>query len=208
MQLRKFFPTSKEGAALYNGFMYDKWHFGRVFKIESSFEKTLEEVSKFLVENGYGPVSAEDLDEEHSYESDDTLVKVWPNPYQRDEVIMVVVRDIESLEVPDLLMKQLQLFRDNRDWTQFHDSKNLATAISIEAAELNELFLWKSIDESETVDRDKIKEELADIFAYSLLLAAKYGFDLESIVLDKVKMNGEKYPVHKAKGTSKKYDEL
>jgi NTP pyrophosphatase (non-canonical NTP hydrolase) len=99
-------------------------------------------------------------------------------------------------------------FRDDRDWSQFHDSKNLATAISIEAAELNELFLWKTIKESEEVDKEKIKEELADVLAYAFLLAEKHNLDVKQIVLDKIKRNGEKYPVDKAKGTAKKYNEL
>lgn len=107
-------------------------------------------------------------------------------------------------EITEALIK----FRDERDWAQFHDSKNLATAISIEAAELNELFLWKTIKESEEVNKDKIKEELADILAYSFLLANRHGFNIKEIVLDKIKRNGEKYPVDKAKGSAKKYNEL
>lgn len=99
-------------------------------------------------------------------------------------------------------------FRDDRDWEQFHDSKNLATAISIEAAELNELFLWKTVKESEQVDKEKLKEELADVFAYAFLLAEKHKLDVKQIVLDKIKRNGEKYPIDKAKGTAKKYNEL
>ncbi len=99
-------------------------------------------------------------------------------------------------------------FRNERDWAQFHDTKNLATAISIEAAELNELFLWKTIKESEDVAIEKIKEELADVFAYAFLLAEKHQLDVQQIVLDKIKRNGEKYPIEKAKGTAKKYNEL
>ena len=106
------------------------------------------------------------------------------------------------------IVKSLVQFRNERDWEQFHDSKNLATAISIEAAELNELFLWKDVKESEGVDKEKIKEELADILAYSFLLANKHGFDVKQIVLEKIKRNGEKYPVDKAKGSAKKYNEL
>jgi NTP pyrophosphatase (non-canonical NTP hydrolase) len=106
------------------------------------------------------------------------------------------------------IINELVKFRNERDWEQFHDSKNLATAISIEAAELNELFLWKTIKESEEVDKEKVKEELADIFAFAFLLANKYHFNIRQIVLEKIKKNGEKYPVEKAKGTAKKYDEL
>ena len=73
-------------------------------------------------------------------------------------------------DIEDITSALLQ-FRNERDWAQFHDSKNLATAISIEASELNELFLWKTIKESEEVNQDKLKEELADVFAYALRLS-------------------------------------
>ncbi len=103
---------------------------------------------------------------------------------------------------------ELIKFRDERDWEQFHDSKNLAVAISIEASELNELFLWKSPEQSDKVEIDRIKEELADILSFSFLLAEKHGLDPFDIVSEKIKRNGEKYPVEKAKGKSDKYDQL
>ena len=106
------------------------------------------------------------------------------------------------------IIEQLLKFRDERDWKQFHDSKNLATAISIEAAELNELYLWKTIKESEEVDIEKVKEELADVLSFAFLLAEKHGLDPFEIVADKIKLNGEKYPVDKAKGTATKYTDL
>lgn len=106
------------------------------------------------------------------------------------------------------IIEQLLKFRDERDWKQFHDSKNLATAISIEAAELNELFLWKDVKESEEVDKTKLKEELADVLSFAFLLAEKHGLDPFEIVAEKIKLNGEKYPVDKAKGTATKYTEL
>jgi NTP pyrophosphatase (non-canonical NTP hydrolase) len=112
------------------------------------------------------------------------------------------MKDLEAI------IKELQSFRDARHWEQFHNTKDLALAISIEAAELNELFLWKTTEESENVDKEKLKEELADVFAFALLLAGKHGFDVKEIVLDKIKKNNEKYPVEKAKGTAKKYNEL
>ena len=107
-------------------------------------------------------------------------------------------------EIKEITNKLIQ-FRNERDWEQFHNPKDLALAISIESAELLELFLWKKADEANT---EKVKEELADIFSFAFLLAEKYGFDVKEIVLDKIKTNGEKYPVAKAKGTAKKYDEL
>ena len=79
----------------------------------------------------------------------------------------------------DELLELLIRFRDERDWEQFHDSKNLALALSIEVAELNELFLWKKDHESEEVDREKLKEELADVFTYAILLAAKHNLNIE-----------------------------
>jgi NTP pyrophosphatase (non-canonical NTP hydrolase) len=108
----------------------------------------------------------------------------------------------------NLLISELQKFRDDRNWEQFHNSKDLALAISIEAAELNELFLWKTTEECEGVDRNKLREELADVFAFALLLAGKHNLDVKEIVLEKIKKNNEKYPVDKAKGTAKKYNEL
>jgi len=106
------------------------------------------------------------------------------------------------------LIDELVKFRDARNWDQFHNTKDLALAISIEAAELNELFLWKTTEESELVDQSKLKEELADVFAFALLLAGKHGLDVKEIVLEKIKKNGEKYPVEKSKGSAKKYNEL
>jgi NTP pyrophosphatase (non-canonical NTP hydrolase) len=110
----------------------------------------------------------------------------------------------EIAEITSALVK----FRNEREWTQFHDSKNLAVAISIEAAELNELFLWKNITDSESVQKEKIKEELADVFAYAFLLAEKHQLNVREIVLDKIRKNADKYPIDKSKGSSKKYNEL
>jgi NTP pyrophosphatase (non-canonical NTP hydrolase) len=107
-------------------------------------------------------------------------------------------------ELIDLLVE----FRDERDWGQFHDSKNLALALSIEAAELNELFLWKKEADAEEVDRERLKEELADVLAYALMLAERQQLDVGQIVKDKIIKNAGKYPVEQAKGSSDKYDKL
>lgn len=104
-------------------------------------------------------------------------------------------------EIIDTLIK----FRNERDWEQFHNPKDLALAINIEAGELLENFLWKSPEEA---DKEKVKDELADVFAYAFLMADKYDFDVKEILLEKIKKNAEKYPIDKAKGTAKKYDEL
>lgn len=96
-------------------------------------------------------------------------------------------------------------FRDERDWAQFHNAKDLALALNIEAAELLEVFLWKT---SEQADIDSVKEELADVITFALLLADKYGLDVKQIVLEKMEKNARKYPVEKSKGSAKKYTEL
>lgn len=96
-------------------------------------------------------------------------------------------------------------FRDARDWGKFHDPKNLAICLNVEAAELLEVFLWKNGDE---IDPERLKEELADVFYSAFLLADAFGWDVGAIVREKLKQNAGKYPVRKAKGSRKKYTEL
>ena len=103
------------------------------------------------------------------------------------------------------LQDKIAQFSKDRDWDQFHDGKNLAIALSIEASELLDAFLWKSPEE---VKVEKVKEELADVFNYALQIATKYNLDVKQIVLDKLAVNAQKYPVEKAKGNAKKYTEL
>jgi NTP pyrophosphatase (non-canonical NTP hydrolase) len=103
------------------------------------------------------------------------------------------------------VISKLRQFRDERDWKQFHNPKDLSLALSIEASELLEVFLWKS---SEDADVGKVKEELADVLAYAFLLADSYDLDISEIVLEKIRKNELKYPVNKAKGTAKKYTDL
>lgn len=103
------------------------------------------------------------------------------------------------------LKEKIHQFSADRDWDQFHDGKNLALALMLEAAELNEIFLWKNAEDAKI---EKIKEELADVFNYAFLIADKYDLDIKEIILEKLRINGEKYPVDKAKGTAKKYTEL
>ena len=103
------------------------------------------------------------------------------------------------------LRQSIVKFTQERDWDQFHNGKDLALALSIEAAELNEAFLWK---DASKVNVEKVKEELADIFNYAILIADKYDLDIKQVVMDKLKRNAEKYPVEKAYGSAKKYNEL
>ncbi len=107
-------------------------------------------------------------------------------------------------EIEDIVKKLIK-FRDERDWLQFHNSKDLALAISIESSELLELFLWKG---NEDVNKDKLKDELADVLSYCLLLAEKHQLNISEIIQEKIDKNNIKYPADKAKGNAKKYTEL
>lgn len=103
------------------------------------------------------------------------------------------------------LIKEIRQFTEDRDWDQFHNGKDLALALSIEAAELNEAFLWK---DAKDVKIEKVREELADIFNYAFLIADKYQLDVKEIVMEKLAKNAVKYPVDKARGKSDKYTDL
>ncbi len=105
-------------------------------------------------------------------------------------------------------IKRILKFRDDRDWKQYHNPKDLAISISLEAAELLEVFQWSGADTSDEGRTDKIKEELADVLNYCVLMADACGLDIDEIVQEKIKINDEKYPVEKAKGKSEKYDSL
>ena len=105
----------------------------------------------------------------------------------------------------DQIIDKIIEFRNEREWEQFHNPKDLALALSIEAAELNQLFLWKSAEEA---DREQVKKELADVLNYAFLIAEKYGFDVKQIIFDQIEENAVKYPVNKSKGIAKKYTEL
>ena len=104
----------------------------------------------------------------------------------------------------DMIMK----FRDDRDWKQFHNPKDLAISISLEAAELLEVFQWSGTDVVCADKKDKIAEELADVLVYCTLMADACGLDIDEIVQKKMEQNNKKYPVEKAKGKSDKYSEL
>lgn len=100
-------------------------------------------------------------------------------------------------------IERLKQFNQDRDWNQFHTPENIAKSISIEAAELLECFQWDS-----HYDIKQVKDELADIFLYSLIMAYQLNLDVEEIVNAKISRNEKRYPVSKAKGSSKKYTEF
>lgn len=109
------------------------------------------------------------------------------------------------------IRQKVLAFRRERDWEQFHDPKNLAEGLSIEAAELLENFLWKTTDESRRLDaaeKARVADELADIFVFLLYLSEELQIDLVEAAGRKLEKNAEKYPVDKARGSRKKYRDL
>lgn len=106
------------------------------------------------------------------------------------------------------LMNRINQFRDERDWRKFHNEKDLAISISLEASELLELFQWKNSEEVVESSLEEIKEELADVFIYSFMMADNLNLDVEDIIKEKIDINEKKYPVELSKGNNKKYSEL
>lgn len=106
------------------------------------------------------------------------------------------------------ILTRLRAFRDARDWSQFHDAKNLAISLQLEASEVLELFQWTQDNKLKPGSEDKLAAELADVFYWTLMLADKHGIDLTAALDRKMTENEAKYPVDKAKGTSAKYTEL
>ena len=110
----------------------------------------------------------------------------------------------DLLDIQDLIIK----FREERDWKQFHNLKDLLIGLNIEVAELQELFLWKSNIEINNVKKDRIENEIADIFIFLTYIIKEFDIDLVSAVRKKIDLNNQKYPVEKSKGSNKKYTEL
>ena len=125
-------------------------------------------------------------------------------PYLSEERVFSTI-PLPRMSDIEQLLEELRRFNRERAWDQFHNGKDLAIGLSIEASELLELFLWK---DPEAVNQDKIREELADVLNYAFQMADKYGLDIKEIMQEKIRRNAEKYPVEKARGSAKKYNEL
>jgi NTP pyrophosphatase (non-canonical NTP hydrolase) len=104
--------------------------------------------------------------------------------------------------------KRVIAFRQERNWEQFHQIKDLLLGLSIEVAELQELYLWKSKEEEKQIDPQKIKDELADIAIFLIYISQHHHIDLLEAISEKVDKNAIKYPVEKSKNSNKKYDKL
>lgn len=125
----------------------------------------------------------------------------------RNSLITDINRKLFKKSMSDIaaLQNEALAFRDARDWAQFHNAKDLAAGLSIEASELLECFLWK---DARSADPAKVREELADVLVFALLFAHEAKIDIPSAVREKLAKNSVKYPVDKAKGRSDKYDVL
>ena len=99
-------------------------------------------------------------------------------------------------------------FRNERNWEQFHQIKDLLLGLNIEVSELQELFLWKTTEQQTEIDNDKIKDELADIAIFLIYISKHYNIDLLEVISNKIDKNGIKYPVDKSRNSNKKYNEL
>ncbi|AMG62239.1 nucleotide pyrophosphohydrolase [Staphylococcus lugdunensis] len=106
------------------------------------------------------------------------------------------------------ILKKINKFRDERNWRQFHNEKDLSLSISLEAAELLELFQWKTSEEVVVTKQERLAEELADVLIYSYMLADNLDFDINDIIQKKLKKNAEKYPVDKSKNSNSKYNQF
>lgn len=108
----------------------------------------------------------------------------------------------------DEAVKETLAFRDNRDWAQFHNPKDLAISISLEAAELLETFQWSGVDLEVSEKAEHASEELADVVIYCIYMADVLGIDIANTICNKIKANDAKYPAEKSRGNARKYTEL
>jgi dCTP diphosphatase len=123
---------------------------------------------------------------------------------------MSLIRPMETNDFQKL-QKAIEKFARDRDWEQFHTPKNLAMAMSVEAAEVVEIFQWLTDEQSKALSKEKVNalaDELADTYIYLIKIAAHYGIDINRAAVDKIQKNELRYPVEKARGNSKKYSEL
>lgn len=200
--LREFFPHTNDGASIYGGFLKDKNLFCKIYDMKGTFIEALAEINQFLDSNGYEKAMPNDFNETFSYLKQQVSIAKLVNPNQ---LILYISRDLTARTQTEFLMNELKKFRFERDWDQFHNPKDLSIALSIEANELLEQFLWKS---PEDANLEKVNEELADVFAYAFQLADRLKLNVEEILLQKIKRNAEKYPVAKSRGNANKYNEI
>ncbi len=200
-QLSYFFPVNEAMANLYGG-----WLEGPFFKIifnEGTRLEQLQKAKSFLIENGFEiEISENDFNDEGEFEQDSLILTY--NLLGTNMLLLIYEQPI-LVQPLDSLIELIRLFRDERDWKKFHTPKNLAMALSSEAGELLDLFLW---DREDNPNKEKIANEIADIFIYLLLLSKGLEIDILKSAIEKIKKNDENYPADKARGTARKYNAL
>ena len=127
----------------------------------------------------------------HQIDNKETEIRLIKETFMKQETIDQVIK-----------------FRDERNWKQFHTPKDLAISISLEAAELLEVFQWSRDDVWCEEKMENMREELADVLIYGIMMADTCGMDLDEIIQEKIRKNAEKYPVEKARDPKEKYTEL
>ncbi len=199
--LKDFFPINNAMAELYGGTLA-----GHFFTIVFNQENVIEQIRRaniFLKENGFETeIHESDFDDNKEIELE--LITFSYKALGPNMLMMTYEQPILSQPINSLI-ELITLFRDERDWKQFHTPKNLTMAISSEVGELLDLFLW---DRSKDVKLDKVANEISDILIYLLLLSKELNIDVFKSVIEKIKLNYEKYPSEKSKGSDKKYNEL
>ncbi|WP_019038356.1 nucleotide pyrophosphohydrolase [Psychroflexus tropicus] len=196
------FPRNDKEASAYDGFLDEKGNFNILFSTDkiTPILELENRINQFLEENGYKSIKLNSVDKAIVFENEILcLSKVEKEASLR----LVLYKGINSSL--KLIIKALETFREERDWKQFHKPKDLAMALSIEASELLECFLWKEIS---SANKKQIDHEVADIFSFLLYLVTDLEIDLESVILEKIELNSKKYPISKSKGVSTKYDKL
>jgi NTP pyrophosphatase (non-canonical NTP hydrolase) len=199
--LSDVYPFSPRLAELYNGWTEGKY-FKRIFKAES-LEEQINLTNTFLNEQGFKiilPIDA--FESDIVYEESNFLF--YRNLLGYNQIVLIYEQPVGINPLKEVL-KFLDFFRNARDWKKFHTSKDLSMAISSEAGEILDLFVW---DRDINVDVKKIENELADIVTYCLYLADNFKIDLLDAIVNKTIENDKKYPIEKAKGIAKKYKEL
>ena len=199
-QLFKYFPATNALAELYNGWL-EAPYFKKTFTIGSRSEKILTALS-FIEDNGF-VLNISENDFENNDLVDDGLLSLDFKTLGPNILLLIYQQPLLSKPL-DSIINLITLFRDDRDWKQFHDPKNLAMAIGSETGELMDLLLW---DRDKKPNTKKIANELADIFIYLLLLSKELNIDLYEAAIEKIKINDVKYPNKEVKGTAKKYNE-
>jgi len=145
-----------------------------------------------------------------NYKSNISVV-VPSSQFEEAEQIYKELRDKEfkyESSIFDPLMEDIISFRDERNWKQFHNPKDLAISLSLEASELLENFQWKTSEEGIAANLENIKDEIADVVIYAMLMSNELGINLEQTIKEKIRKNNQKYPVNKSFGSSKKYTDL